>query len=112
MAIDLTKPYMALWFTGCGKNFYQSLNSELRIGFLPVLLYVKRGEETKTAVDPASALCAYIKSPKMRTMPGKAWRIRAERHFSIEKMVKSFETGRYMEKQHPCKRIHMLLMRQ
>ena len=29
----------------------QSLNSELRIGFLPVLLYVKQGEETKSAFD-------------------------------------------------------------
>jgi sugar transferase (PEP-CTERM/EpsH1 system associated) len=45
--------------------------------------------------DPAAlapALCAYIKNPNMRTMHGKAGRVRAEKHFSIEKMVKNYET--------------------
>ena len=32
----------------------------------------------------ASALCAYIKNPNIRTMHGKAGRVRAEKHFSIE----------------------------
>ncbi|UCE08071.1 MAG: glycosyltransferase, partial [bacterium] len=53
---------------------------------------------TGTLVPPrdsaalALALCAYIKNPNIRTMHGKAGRIRAEKHFSIEKMVKNYET--------------------
>jgi sugar transferase (PEP-CTERM/EpsH1 system associated) len=53
---------------------------------------------TGTLVPPrdpaalASALCSYIKNSNMRTMHGKAGRIRAEKHFSIEKMVKNYET--------------------
>jgi sugar transferase (PEP-CTERM/EpsH1 system associated) len=39
----------------------------------------------------ASALCTYIKNANLRTMHGKAGRIRAENHFSIEKMVKNYE---------------------
>jgi len=39
----------------------------------------------------ASALCVYIKNPNMRTMHRKAGRICAEKHFSIEKMVKNYE---------------------
>lgn len=52
---------------------------------------------TGTLVPPsdpvtlASALCAYIKNPKMRTTHGKAGRICAEKHFSIENMVKNYE---------------------
>ena len=74
-----------------GKNYEKAGSKlEFRIGFLPVLLYAKRGEETKSAFDLASALCAYIKSPNMRTMHGKEGRTYAEKHFSIEKMVKNY----------------------
>ena len=52
---------------------------------------------TGTLVPPrdpaalASALCNYFKNSNMRTMHGKAGRICAERHFSIEKMVTKYE---------------------
>ena len=42
-------------------------------------------------VDLASALCAYIKNPNMRSMHGKAGRICVEKHFSVKKMVKNYE---------------------